>query len=268
MVGTQADAGMTERKAFLYQPAGRANETHAFIAGRQDGLYAVNHARGCAHGCRYPCYARLILKSDYEAWIHPTVFEDAPRIVENELKRHYDVEDVELCFTTDPYMHGVSMMHRVSNLLIDVITKYGAGVTVLTKGDIDGAVVNPKVKYGISLISLSEPFRHTFEPNTTPYKERIGGLRLMHDIGMPTWVSIEPFPAAEQARSSVLELIENVGWVDKAVLGRWNYAGVKDVAYYNQVAEDFAWVCQQHGIQYLVKSDITKGVSPDMGVIK
>lgn len=251
---------MSERKSFLYVPAGRANETHAFIAGRKDGLYAVNHARGCSHGCMYPCYARLILKSTYEDWIVPQVFSDAPVIVERELKRHYDVEDVELCFSTDPYMHQNPEMQDISNKLIDLITRYGAGVTILTKGDLMNAITRPGVNYGISLISLSEDFRRKWEPGALSYGERIAGLKERHDAGLPTWVSIEPYPVADRAENSVLELIETLEWVDKAVFGRWNYAGIIDDEYYKAVSEDFIWACKRYGIEYMVKSELKGGI--------
>ena len=250
----------TERKSFLYQPTGRANETHAFIAGRQDGLYAINHVRGCAHGCMYPCYARVILKMPYEDWIVPQLFKDAPEIVEREIKRHHDVEDVELCFTTDPFMYQQPEVHDVSNKLIDVITRYAAGVTILTKGDLTKAATLPRVNYGITLISLSEDFRRKWEPGAMPYAERIAGLKERHDAGLPTWVSIEPYPGADRAENSVLELMENLSWVDKAVFGRWNYAGINDIEHYNRVAQDFVWVCQQYGIEYMVKSEVKSNI--------
>ncbi len=247
---------MAQRKVFLYQPTGKANETHAFIAGRHDGLYAINHSRGCSHGCMYPCYARRILKSAYEDWIVPQIFKDAPEIVEREIMRNPNVEDVELCFTTDPFMVGQPEMHDISNKLIDVITRYGAGVTVLTKGDLTEAASHPQVKYGISLISLSESFRRKWEPGALPYAERIAGLKARHDAGQPTWVSIEPFPPADRAENGILELMDNLQWVDKAVLGRWNYARVNDAEYYKDVAREFYWACQKYGIDCMIKSDI------------
>jgi DNA repair photolyase len=196
------------------------------------------------------------------------VFENAPEIVERELKRHYDVEDVELCFTTDPYMHGHESIYKISNMLIEVLRKYNAGVTVLTKGDLGLAIDMPGVKYGVSLVSLSDDFQRKWEPGTASYGERIAALKAKHEAGLPTWVSIEPFPAAESAENSVLELIDNLSFVDKAVLGRWNYAGVRQKEYYYKVAMDFGWACKQYGIEYLIKSDIRNGVEAEAGVIK
>lgn len=50
------------RKTMLYQ------------AGVEYGDYTMNHAQGCAHGCKFPCYAFLMKKrfgqiKDYEEWI-------------------------------------------------------------------------------------------------------------------------------------------------------------------------------------------------------
>ena len=53
-----------KRKSMLYQ------------TGVEYGDYTMNHVQGCAHGCKYPCYAFLMKKrfgqiKDYESWLEP-----------------------------------------------------------------------------------------------------------------------------------------------------------------------------------------------------
>ena len=270
---------MRRLRRFLYQPKGRANETHAFIAGRSDGLYAINHASGCSHGCRYPCYAQMRQQTlhgrTYDDWLKPNVFIEAEKIVRKELVRLFDarpevrsskVKDVELCFTTDPYMYGNEVMRGVTNDLIDVLVGNMIGVTVLTKGNLFDATNNGDpadcdIKYGISLVTLSDLFSKEFEPGAALPKARIAGLGMKHDEGFDTWVSIEPFPPTSLRTHSVEEILRAVPFVDKAIFGRWNYAGFKDQSWYEKGAADFERTCLELGIEGKVKNDIKDGAA-------
>ena len=254
-------------RRFLYQPRGRANETHAFVAGRTDGLWAINHASGCSHGCKYPCYAwqrqETLRSRTYDQWRQPVVYEEAPTIVQQELKRVQGVKDVELCFTTDPYMYGNMDMITTSNALLRLLTDQGIKVTVLTKGDLTDAIgaergiVPQRVRYGITLVSLDETWRQTWEPGAAPLAERIRGLRLKHDQGFDTWVSIEPFPPQQFFTHKACDLLRAVPFVNKAILGRWNYANLYgDAEWYAAAAIEFMDTCKQIGIKGYVKADI------------
>jgi DNA repair photolyase len=255
-------------RRFLYQPKGRANETHAFVAGRTDGLWAINHASGCSHGCRYPCYAwqrqQTLRGRTYDQWRQPIVYEEAPTIVQQELKRAQGVKDVELCFTTDPYMYGNLDMTTTSNALLRLLTDQGIKVTVLTKGDLTDAIdhlrgiVPQRVRYGITLASLEEHFRCTWEPGAAPIEQRIKALRLKHDQGHDTWLSIEPYPPPQLSTQNPSEILKAVPFVNKAILGRWNYADLKGYdGWYTWAAGDFMDTCKQLGIKGYVKADIT-----------
>jgi len=57
-----------------------------------DGFWCVNHAQGCAHGCRYPCYAYLMAKHygrvrDEADWRRPRLVEHAVELLERQLAR-------------------------------------------------------------------------------------------------------------------------------------------------------------------------------------
>ena len=56
--------GYIQRKSMLYK------------TGVEYGDYTLNFVQGCAHGCRYPCYAFLLKKrfgqiKTYEDWLKP-----------------------------------------------------------------------------------------------------------------------------------------------------------------------------------------------------
>lgn len=249
-----------KRKDFLYMPKGKANETHAFIAGRTNGLYAINHATGCSHGCRYPCFARLIRKMTYEQWNKPVLHSSVIKSVERELTKFRGVKDVELCFMTDPFMEKQPEMWETSNALIEILHDKGIGVTVLTKGDLTHAVDLDHVKYGISIVSLDENFRRKWEPGTAKYMTRIAGLKDKHDKGYPTWISVEPFPAAQDG-CRVLDVMDACHFADKAILGQWNYnSAVPGGDGYKATVADFLWFCETHGMDGMVKVELQTAI--------
>ena len=179
-----------KRKSLLYK------------TGVEYGDYTINHVQGCAHGCKYPCYAMLMAKrfgkaKTYEEWCEPKIVANALDLLDVEIpKLKSKIKSVQLCFTTDPFMYGYD---EVSSLSISIIKKLNDNAikcSVLTKGVLpfELSELSSENEYGITLVSLSEEFRKAMEPNTAPYAERINALRALHDAGCKTWVSIEPYP--------------------------------------------------------------------------
>ena len=91
-----------------------------YQTGVEYGDYTMNHVQGCAHGCKYPCYAFLMKKrfgqiKDYESWLEPVLVSNTLELLDKEIPRLRDkIQSVQLCFTTDPFMEGypeVSQMY-------------------------------------------------------------------------------------------------------------------------------------------------------------
>ena len=88
------------RKSMLYQ------------TGVEYGDYTMNHVQGCAHGCKYPCYAFLMKKrfgqiKDYDTWLEPYLVSNTLELLDKEIPRlRGKIQSVQLCFTTDPFMQG------------------------------------------------------------------------------------------------------------------------------------------------------------------
>ena len=67
-----------KRKSMLYQ------------TGVEYGDYTMNHVQGCAHGCKYPCYAFLMKKrfgqiKDYESWLEPVLVSNTLELLDKEI---------------------------------------------------------------------------------------------------------------------------------------------------------------------------------------
>lgn len=121
------------------------------------GVYTMNHVQGCAHGCRYPCYAYLAAKRFGQAesegeWMTPKPVGNAIELLEREIKapRKEPIQRVHMCFTTDPMPWGVGCsnrrtlerIHGLTLRAIETLNAAGIPVTMLTKGSL------PRVERG------------------------------------------------------------------------------------------------------------------------
>lgn len=242
-------------------------KTLLYKTGVEYGDYTINHVQGCAHGCKYPCYAMMMAKrfgkvKSYEEWCEPKLVANAVDILQKEIPRMKDkIKSVQLCFTTDPFMYGYQEVADLSIKIMCMLNSAGIKCTALTKGILPEQLkdLSPENEYGITLISLDEDFRNKIEPNAAPYVERIAALRKLHDAGCKTWVSIEPYPTPNIIEQDYNKILEAIGFVDKIIFGRLNYN--KDVTsykqhkeFFNELANQTIEFCAVRGINCHIKS--------------
>lgn len=231
------------------------------------GDYTINLAEGCSHGCQYPCYAMLMSKrfgkvKTYEEWCQPKIVGNALELLEREIiKFKDDIKFVHLCFTTDPFMYGYEDICILSMDIIQMLNNENIKCTVLTKGILPKELsrFSKENEYGITLISLNEEFRKKTEPGSAPYDDRIKALRDLHDLGMRTWVSIEPYPTPNIIDQSLFEILNAVSFVDKIIFGRLNYNTLvskykETKKYFNRLSEIVINFCLARGIDFHIKS--------------
>ena len=95
-----------------------------YKTGVEYGDYTINHIQGCAHGCKYPCYAMSMAKrfgkvKTYEEWCEPKLVENAIELLDGEIPKYRDkIQSVHLCFTSDPFMHGFDGIAEMSIAII------------------------------------------------------------------------------------------------------------------------------------------------------
>lgn len=237
-----------------------------YKTGVEYGDYTINHVQGCAHGCKFPCYAMMMAKrfgkaKTYEEWCKPKLAENALDILDKEIPKLKDkIESVQLCFSTDPFMYGYDEVSKMSIKIIKKLNAADIKCTVLTKGilPIELAKLSKENEYGITLVSLNEEFRKDMEPNTAPYKERIAALHALHDAGCKTWVSMEPYPTPNFIEQDLTEILNAISFSDKIIFGRLNYN--KKVSeykrykeFFNKLAEQVIYYCKANGKQYHIK---------------
>ena len=243
-----------KRKSLLYK------------TGVEYGDYTINIAEGCSHGCKYPCYAMMMAKrfakaKTYEDWCLPKIVSNALELLDKEIPKYkHMIKSVQLCFTTDPFMYNYPEITSLSIKCIKKLNTNGIKCIALTKGILPAELANLSKdnEYGITLISLNEAFRKEMEPGSAPYKERIKALKYLHDNGCKTWVSIEPYPTPNFIEQNLVEILNELDFVDKIIFGRLNYnakvSQYKDYKnFFNERAQEVIDFCKKHNKLYHIK---------------
>ena len=241
-------------------------KTMLYKTGVEYGDYTMNHVLGCAHGCKYPCYAFMMKKrfgqvKTYSEWCTPVLVENTLELLDKEIPRLKDkIKTVQLCFTTDPFMYGYDDVSEMSIAAIKRLNEAGIKCTVLTKGilPIELAGLSTENEYGITVVSLSEEFRERMEPGAAQIEDRIAALRKLHERGHKTWVSVEPYPTPNIIEQQLAPLLNRISFVDHIVFGRMNYSRavseyVENKAFYNMSADEVIEYCNEHNISYYIK---------------
>lgn len=72
---------------------------------------------------------------DYEEWLRPSIVDNTIELLQNELPKYKgEIRQVQLCFTTDPFMTGYPEIGEMSIEVIRLINSYGIPCVILTKG--------------------------------------------------------------------------------------------------------------------------------------
>jgi DNA repair photolyase len=206
---------------------------------------------------------------DYADWIEPKLVENALTILDDEIPKYKkQIDFVHLCFTTDPFMYSYPEVQDLSLGIIKKLNDNEIKTTVLTKGLYPTPLADKSTygydnTYGISLVSLSEAFRRRFEPFSAPFEDRIRCVKYLHDSGLKTWVSIEPYPTPNLFEQDISEILNAVEFVDRIIFGKMNY-NVKAnhfpaaSGFYEKCALNVINFCEERGIEYHIKNGTTK----------
>ena len=238
------------------------------MSAEEYGDFCVNHVEGCSHGCLYPCYAMMMKRrsgaiSTYEEWLKPRLVSNALDLLEKEIPKYQErIKFVHLCFSTDPFMYSQGEVADLSIKIIKRLNESGVPCTLLTKGVYPVDDLQPLSldnKYGITLVSLNEDFRRAYEPHAATFEERIDGLRRMHEKGLKTWASLEPYPTPNIITQDLRTILEKISFVDEIIFGKLNYnskvgAFAHAKQFYNSQANVVMEFCQRNKIQYHIKT--------------
>jgi DNA repair photolyase len=201
---------------------------------------------------------------NYTDWRKPKIVSNALELLDREIPKYKDkIKFVHLSFMTDPFMYKNREVRKLTLKIIEKLNKNGIRCTVLTKGILPKSLKNiekygSKNEYGITLVSLNSDFKKKFEPYSSPYSKRIESLKYLHDKGLVTWVSMEPYPTPNLVKQNFLKILNKISFANKIIFGKLNY-NVKssnfedNTLFYENCARKLLSFSRTHDINYHIK---------------
>lgn len=240
----------------VYKPKGRALEYAPF---------ACNLYMGCTHGCTY-CYAPGCVRRTTEDWHMEAsarvnvieLFKKDAEWLSNNLPDD-DKRRVLFCFLSDPYQPLESRLH-ITRRCLEVAKEHGIRVDVLTKGTFarvskDFQLMHEAgVHLGVTLSFTTDKTRKEWEPNASPVSDRFKILKEAHDLGIFTWVSMEPVIDPTEA----LGVIDKAhGYVDFWKVGKLNHnKEVEDAVDWHRFYLDVRAKLKYYKANFYIKKDL------------
>ena len=158
----------------------------------------MNVYRGCTHGCIY-CDSRSTCYQMDHAFEDVAVKRNAPELLEDALRRKRHRCTIGTGSMCDPYL-PLERETRLTRRCLEIIAKYGCGVSVLTKSDLilrDLDVLKrinetARVVVCTTFTTYDEDLCRILEPNVCTTKKRFEMLRTMRESGISTGVWLCP----------------------------------------------------------------------------
>lgn len=237
----------------IYEPKGRALEYSPL---------ACNLYMGCTHGCKY-CYAPACMHKKPEVWHdHAECRANIKAAFEKDLRKLYAAREtrrVLFCFLSDPYQ-PLERTERLTRWGIQTARSYGVKVDILSKGDTSLIEEDlPLMKaadthLGITLSFINDASRQEWEPQASTVQERLAILKKAHDMGVYTWVSMEPVIIPSEA----LEVIKAAHpYVDFWKVGKLNHnKAVESTIDWVTFRADVTALLEYHRCKYYIKEDL------------
>lgn len=233
--------------SIIYQPKGRAQE-YSWLA--------INHYTGCGHGCTY-CYARGIVQRTGANFDKPKVRTNVLELLAKEAPKYAGTrERVLLCFTCDPYQL-LDLSEGLTRKVIKILKQHNIPFQVLTKGGIravrDFDLYEQGDAFATTMTFLSEETSRRYEPHAAPPKLRIKAIEAAHNLGIETWVSLEPVLNVDSSLC-IISRFHNI--VDHFKLGKLNYQ--KTDINWKDYAIKALELLNRYNKTYYIKNDLAK----------
>ena len=230
----------------IYEPKGAA---------REYSHLAINLYIGCRFACKY-CYAPAIARKNLAEWsASPQPRKDILKKIEADAKKIAgDKRTILLCYTSDPYQSPEAAALTREALLI--LEKYDLTATVLTKAG-HGAIQDFDIlkrnnwEFGTTICCTSDTLRRQWEPNAATLLLRYEAVIRANQLGIKTWVSLEPVYNVEQA----LRLIRSMNYyVDFWKVGKMNHRDL-DIDWV-KFRTDVIELLEKLGAKYYIKKEL------------
>jgi DNA repair photolyase len=238
--------------SIIYESRGKAKEYCEL---------AANLYRGCSHCCSY-CYAPAAIHISREEFCKPVVRQDVLSKFEKDatyLEKIGEKRTILLSFTTDPYQ-PLDVREQLTRKAIQILHRHNLKVSILTKGgkrserDFDLLSARPELsEYGNTLVFTDEKYRMEIEKGAARTNERIESIKKAHDLGIFTYVSLEPVWIPEQS----LELIDlTKDFVDLYKIGKLNYDPQQNNVNWSRFKKELMQKLNGYKKEYYIKKSL------------
>lgn len=232
----------------IYEPAGRAREYAA---------RAVNLYSGCDHGCLY-CYAPLATHKTREGFGVVSERMCILRKLEADcaLLSGADIEPVLLSFTCDPYSR-FDVAQCLTRKALQIFRKHNVPFQVLTKGGMRAArdfdLYGPRDVFASTLTFVDPAKSREWEPGAALPDDRFEAIRTAHDMGIRTWVSLEPVISPSESLQ-IIDLVEP--YVDLFKVGTLNHHALGKTINWRAFGTDAVRKLKRYNKDYYIKDDL------------
>jgi DNA repair photolyase len=244
-------------------------------------VYCINPYVGCQHGCTY-CYANPITRRfsrHSEPWGEfIDVKINAPEILKKEISAKKKGQ-VFVSSLTDAYQ-PIERKYELTRKLLEILLEKQFPVCIQTKSslvtrDIDLLKKFNEKEVGFTITTLDDSVRKNFEPFSSPVKERLEALRLLHENGISTYMFVGPIlpylteKDLEEIVRTAFELKVDYIWFDKLnlkpgvwenmqkvleksypeLLPRWKEVFFSKSDYYDKLKERIIQLCKKNNVQ-------------------
>ena len=151
------------------------------------------------------------------------------------------------------------MKEGLTRRCIEIFNHFGINFTILTKGGMrasrDFGLYKEGDAFATTLTFLDEAKSLEWEPGAASPQDRIAAVKLAHDMGIKTWISLEPVIDPEQS----LEIIRQTApWVDLFKVGKLNHSKLEKTIDWHKFANDAKNLLENLGKPYYLKEDLRK----------
>lgn len=233
----------------IYEPKGKA---------REYSPYALNLYLNCDHQCLY-CYVRVLFN---QAQYQPV--QERKGIIEQLKKdapKFSNKGQILLSFTGDPYCKANDKF-KLTRQALKILLENNCQVAILTKGgerclqDLDlFKQFKHNIKVGATLTFTQNDTSKHYEPGATLPKSRYIALKVLHDNGIKTFVSLEPVIIA----SETIKIIEETHtFVDQYKIGLTNYFKTPMDIDWSLLLHHAIDLFEKYDKDYYIKQDLQK----------
>lgn len=175
----------------------------------------MNLYRGCQHGCIY-CDSRSRCYQMTHAFEDIEVKENAIVLLEQALRSKRKPCMIGTGSMSDPYIPLESQL-GLTRQALEVIEKYGFGVTIQTKSDrilrdldlLSNIHFKTKAVVQMTLTTIDDGLCHIIEPNVCVTSRRVEALKKFRDAEVPTVVWLCPIlPFINDTPDNILGLLD------------------------------------------------------------